>query len=178
MTRLTEDVKGIEILKERVFLDKGTSSPINTQNTAYHIDILPCLYFVLMGASIKGLVIERYGDIWFGMFAKKIIDHMGDYITFGSPFVNHKRNRHSLLKDLNWEFWAIMYTEMLAEFLETVSFSKTTYGECYLELADKLDEFISLNDKLDQESKKYFGNMTSAMRIWVKTCLVINKTIK
>lgn len=167
MTRLTEDVKGKEVLRERVFLDKGTFSPINTQNTAYHIDILPCLYFVLMGANLKGLIIERYGDIWFGLFAKKIIDHMGDYITFGAPIAIHKRNRHSLLKDLNWEFWSIMYTEMLAEFLDSISLSGATYGGCYLELADKLDEFILLNDKLDRDAKKYFKDMTFAMRVWV-----------
>lgn len=170
MTRLTEDVKGKKIIKDRVFLDKGTFSPINTQNTAYHIDLLPCLYFVLMGANLKGLVIERYGDIWFGLFAKKIIDHMGDYITFGDPIATHKRNRHSLLKDLNWEFWSIMYTEMLSEFLENVSLSGSTYAECYLELADKLEGFVLLNEKLDQEAKNYFKDIASAMRIWVKIC--------
>ena len=69
---------------------------------------------------------------------KKIIDHMGDYISFGKPVAIHRRNRHSLLKDLHWEFWAVMYTEMLAEFLETLSLSGTTYAECYLDLADKL----------------------------------------
>jgi hypothetical protein len=168
VTRLTENVKGVEVLNEQIFLDKGTFSPINTQNTAFHKDILPCLYFVLMGGNINGLVIERYGDIWFGLFAKKIIDHMGDYISFGKPFAIHKRNTHNLLKDLKWEFWAIMFTETLSEFLESISLTKKTYGECYVELAEKLDKFISENEKMEQDAKKYFKDVVSAMKIWVE----------
>jgi hypothetical protein len=176
ITRLAEDVKGKEIIKEQVFLDKGTFSPINTQNTAYHRDILPCLYFVLMGGNINGLVIERYGDIWFGLFAKKIIDHLGDFTAFGKPFAIHKRNTHNLLKDLQWEFWAIMFTETLTEFLEKTELSGKTYGECYVELADKLDIFIKENEKINLEAKKYFADVTSAMRIWVDTCnKILNK---
>jgi len=170
VTRLTEDVKGVGILKERVFLDKGTFSPINTQNTAYHRDILPCLYFILMGGNINGLVIERYGDIWFGLFAKKIIDHMGDYVAFGKPFAIHKRNSHNLLKDLKWEFWAITFTEMLSEFLDKVSLSGDTYAECYLDLAGKLEKFVFENEKIEKEAKKYFQDVVSAMKIWVRTC--------
>lgn len=176
ITRLTEDVKGEEVLKEQIFLDKGTFSPINTQNTAYHRDILPCLYFVLMGGKINGLVIERYGDIWFGLFAKKIIDHMGDYISFGKPFATHKRNTHNLLKDLKWEFWAIMFTETLAEFLDGVSLSSKNYADCYLELAGKLEKFIFDNEKIENDAKTYFKEVVDAMRIWVKTCnSVLNK---
>lgn len=170
ITRLTENSKGKKILKEQVFLDKGTFSPINTQNTAFHCDILPCLYFVLMGGNINGLVIERYGDIWFGLFAKKIIDHMGDYTAFGKPFAIHRRNTHNLLKDLQWEFWAIMFTEILSKFLESISLSKKTYSQCYLELAEKLEKFIDNNEEINADAKKYFFDMISAMRIWVETC--------
>lgn len=175
ITRLTEDVKGRKILKEKLVLDRGTFSPINTQNTAFHRDILPCLYFILMGGNINGLVIERYGDIWFGLFAKKIIDHMGDYVSFGKPFVIHRRNNHNLLKDLQYEFWAIMFTEILAEFLEGFKFTEKTYSRCYLELADKLEKFIINNKKINKDAEKYFSNVISAMRTWVKICGIILK---
>lgn len=173
ITRLTEDVKGVGILKEQVFLDKGTFSPINTQNTAFHRDILPCAYFVLMGGNINGLVIERYGDIWFGLFAKKIIDHMGDYVRFGDPIAIHKRNQHNLLKDLKQEFWAITFTELLSEFIEKLELTKKTYGDCYVELAEKLEKFVLENDKFNDQSKKYFNDVIFAMKIWAKTCEVI-----
>lgn len=170
ITRLTEDVKTTEILQEHVVLDQGTFSPIDTQNTALHRDILPCAYFVLMGASIKGLVIERYGDIFFGLFAKKIIDHLGDYVSFGKPFTIHRRNPHNLLKDLQQEFWSIIFTDVLVEFLETISLTENTYSRCYLELAGKLEKFVSEHKSFNNESRKYFRDLTSAMKIWVKTC--------
>lgn len=170
ITRLTGDVKGKKVLQEQIFLDKDTFSPINTQNTAFHRDILPCLYFVLMGGTINGLVIERYGDIWFGLFAKKIIDHMGDFISFGKPFAIHRRNSHNLLQDLKSEFWAIMFTETLSEFLEGVSLSENTYAKCYIELAEKLEKFMQNQEKISKEAKKYFIDVVSAMKIWVRTC--------
>jgi hypothetical protein len=170
VTRLTENVQAVKLIKDNVVLDHGTFSPINTQNTAFSRSILPCFYFVLMGGSINGLVIERYGDIWAGLFAKKIIDHMGDYVRFGNPVAFHKRNTHNLLKDLQWEFWAITFTEKLAPFIESVSLSKKTYGECYVELAEKLDEFVKSSSDINEEAKQYFKQVTSAMKIWVAVC--------
>lgn len=170
VTRLTEDVKGKEIKEERIFLDKGTFSPINSQNTAFHRDILPCAYFVLMGGDINGLTIERYGDIWFGFFAKKIIDHMGDYAGFGKPFAIHRRNQHNLLKDLKQEFWAIIFTELLAEFIEKAELSEKTYSGCYLELAEKLEKFVLENKNFNEEAKNYFLKVVSAMKVWAHTC--------
>lgn len=175
ITRLTEDLKGVEVLRQQLFLDKGTFSPINTQNTAFHKDILPCAYYILMGASLNGLTIDRFGDIWFGLFAKKVIDQMNDYVSFGKPFATHKRNKHNILKDLQWEFWGIMFTETLVEFLESVSLSENTYTGCYLELAEKLEKFILSSEKVNEEARKYFLNLISAMRIWVKTCEAILK---
>jgi len=170
ITRLTEDVKTIGVLQECVVLDHDTYAPINTQNTAFHRDVLPCAYFVLMGADIRGLKIDRYGDIWFGLFAKKIIDHMGDYVSFGKPFTHHRRNYHNLLKDLQQEFWAIILTDVLVEFLESATLEGNSYSGCYAELADRLEEFAGNHKHLDDEVRSYFRQISSAMRIWVKTC--------
>jgi hypothetical protein len=176
ITRLTEDIKGVEVSSENVVLDMGTFSPINSQNTAFYRDALPCAYFVLMGGNINGLVIERYGDIWFGYFAKKVIDHMNGYVRFGSPVAIHKRNTHNILKDLKQEFWAIQFSEYLVEFIENVKLTTNTYSLCYIELADKLDEFVLENSNFNQEAKEYFKKVVYAMKIWVKTCdLVLNK---
>ena len=98
---------------------------------------------------------------------------MGDYISFGKPFAIHKRNTHNLLQDLKWEFWAIMFTETLSEFLEGASLSKNTYGECYIELSNKLNDFIAENSKIEDSAKAYFKDLCSAMKIWAQTCLEI-----
>ena len=98
-------------------LAPGTWSPINTQNTAFHRDILPAFYFVPVGDPVSGIAVERYGDIWAGFFAKKLIDHLDDRITFGHPACDHRRNVHNLLGDLELEFWSIILTDPLAECL-------------------------------------------------------------
>jgi len=170
ITRLAEDVKGVEVLSESVVLDKGIFSPINSQNTAFHKDALPCSYFVLMGGNINGLVIERYGDIWFGYFAKKIIDHMGGFVRFGSPVALHKRNTHNILKDLKQEFWAIQFSEYLVDFIENVKLDSNTYSASYIELADKLEKFVLENKNFNPEAQIYFKQVVSAMKIWVEVC--------
>lgn len=173
ITRLTEDVKGVEVFSESIILDIGTFSPINSQNTAFYRDALPCAYFVLMGGNINGLVIERYGDIWFGYFAKKVIDHMGGFVRFGSPVALHKRNSHNILKDLKQEFWAIQFSEYLVEFIENVILTSETYSSCYIELAEKLEKFVIKNENFNQEAQNYFKQVVSAMKIWAKTCNTI-----
>ncbi|XOB41511.1 MAG: hypothetical protein ACKKMS_02190 [Candidatus Nealsonbacteria bacterium] len=170
ITRLTEDVKVTGIIKDRLVLDQGTFAPINTQNTAFHRDILPCAYFLLMGKNIRGLKIDRYGDIWFGLFAKKIIDHLNDYVSFGKPFSIHRRNQHNLFKDLQQELWAIILTDTLVEFLESINLKSSTYNDCYHELADQLEKFASNNKNLDKEVQSYFKEISSAMRVWLSVC--------
>jgi len=168
ITRLTEDVKVTGVIKERQILDQGTYSPINTQNTAFHRDILPCAYFIIMGEDIRGLKIDRYGDIWFGLFAKKVIDQMKEYISFGKPFSIHRRNPHNLFKDLREELWAIILTDTIVEFLESTHLKSRNYSDCYYELAEQLERFASNNKSLDKEIQLYFKKISSAMKIWVE----------
>ena len=100
ITHLNEPVTIKGLKSEQVMLAPGTFCPINTQNTAFHKDILPCYYYVLMGAQIGGLKLDRYGDIWSGYFAKKVIDQVGDRVSIGKPLTDHRRNIHDLFKDL------------------------------------------------------------------------------
>ena len=44
---------------------------------------MPAFYFVPVGDPVSGIPVERYGDIWAGYFARKLIDHLDDRITFG-----------------------------------------------------------------------------------------------
>ncbi len=158
-------IKGLK--SEQVILAPGTFCPINTQNTAFHKDILPCYYYVLMGAQIGGLKLDRYGDIWSGYFAKKIIDKVGDRVSIGKPLTDHRRNRHDLFKDLKAELYGMIMTERLVEFLGQVDLSAKTYSDAYLELAENLRKANLGNEK---GINKYIAKLTNAMKIWVETC--------
>ena len=167
ITNLNEPIKSIEITSEQIMLASGTFAPINTQNTAFHLDILPCYYYVLMGAKIRGLKLDRYGDIWSGLFAKKVIDTIGWRATIGRPLTIHRRNYHDFFKDLQAELWGMILTERIVPIVESMELNEKDAKGAYLELADCLDKIDVYPDKTVE---KFFKKMTKAMRIWVETC--------
>jgi len=73
---------GINI-DEQVILAHNNYISINSQNTAFHRELLPCCYYVLMGAEIEGTTLDRYGDIWWGFFVQKILNKTGDRVSIG-----------------------------------------------------------------------------------------------
>jgi hypothetical protein len=166
-THLIEPVTVKRLKSEQVMLAPGTFCPINTQNTAFHKDILPCYYYVLMGAEIEGLKLDRYGDIWSGYFARKIIDQIGDRVSIGKPLTDHRRNIHDLFKDLRTELYGMIMTERLGPFLESLDLSAKTYADAYLELAEHLSKANLGNEK---GINTYIAKLTKAMKIWVETC--------
>jgi hypothetical protein len=154
---------------DRIMLAPGTYSPINTQNTCFHKRMLPCYYYIVMGANIKGLTLDRYGDIWSGLFAKKCADSVGDRFSIGEPLTYHDRNPHNLFKDLMNELWGIIITDKLVQELKKIDLSSKNYFDCYLELADELEK-VKLSLSNEHSIIKYFEKLTQNMRIWVKTC--------
>jgi len=167
ITNLNEHVQVKEIKSEQIMLAPGTYSPINTQNTAFHRDILPCYYYLLMGARISGLRIDRYGDIWSGLFAKKVIDQMNDRLSIGKPIADHRRNPHNLFSDLKSELWGMILNESLVQKLELIELNGKTYADSYLELAHKLQD---MDISEDATVKKYFRRLTYAMEKWIDAC--------
>jgi hypothetical protein len=170
VTRLNEPIRAVGASPEMLMLAPEVYCPINTQNTAFHRDILPCYYFVTMKALINGNKIDRYGDIWSGLFALKVINQMKDRVSFGPPLTDHRRNTHNLLKDLQEELWGMILTESLIPILDSIQLTAMTYQEAYLELANKLEERVNLDEDFTPGVKNYFSQITSAMRIWVDAC--------
>ena len=174
LTRLSQPARALRVNEERLMLAPGTWAPINTQNTAFHRDILPAFYFVPVGDPVSGIAVERYGDIWAGFFARKLIDHLDDRITFGLPACDHRRNAHNLLGDLELEFWSVILTDPLAEFLRGWSLTASNYSDAYIELADHLESAEWPHKRMAGEFKKFFSKMAHAMRVWVDSCRQLN----
>lgn len=177
LTRLSEPVKCTRLNEERVMLEPGTWSNINTQNTAFHRDLLPAFYFVPITAKLGGIIVERYGDIWAGLLCRKAIDVMGDRVTYGTPACDHIRNGHVLLKDLQLEFWAILITEELWEHIYGWQLSGRTYADVYVEMADRLATVTWKTVPLADEVRAYFGSMAAAMRTWAKATRTIVENV-
>jgi len=167
ITNLNQTVRVTDFNSEQVMLAPGTYTPINTQNTAFHRRVLPAYYYLPMGVSIHGQVLDRFGDIWSGLFVKKVIDKMDDRVAIGKPLTIHNRNPHDLLKDLQRETWGIIVTERLVPLIESINLDGKTYPDVYIDLAEKLGK---LDFHPNKAVKKYFEKVTLAMKTWVEIC--------
>jgi len=148
-------------------------SPINTQNTALHREVVASYYFVRMGYSLAGISIDRYGDIFSGYFAQACVRHMGGAIRFGTPIVDHRRNRHNHIKDATKEWACIILLEDLLPWLsKEVKLEGSTYPEVYTSLSYALEDAVErFNGKIwTDATRAYFHQMGYCMRQWVKIC--------
>lgn len=158
----------------RVALALGTFAPINSQNTALHIDLLPAYYFVLMGEKVEGHTIDRYGDIWQGFFVKKVMDTLGMHAVFGEPLADHRRNSHNFFKDLRAELHGIMYTEYLTEFLHNAKLKGNTAAAVYADLADQLNDFVKKDVRFTDDFKAYIAKVSACQKIWLDSLAKIS----
>ena len=94
-------------------LDRATWAPINSQNTAVHRSVIPSYYFVRMGATVAGMKIDRYGDIFSGYFSQACVRALGNSVRVGSPIATHARNSHNYLHDATQEMACICVLEDL-----------------------------------------------------------------
>lgn len=173
------DVDAVTRLALRPFCDRadatdlilapGTWSPVNTQNTALHRDAIPTYYYVRMGFPVKGMVIDRFGDIWSGYFLQCCAQHLGEATRIGAPVADHRRTTHNLFKDLYQELAGIVLTEELLPWLREVSLTASTYTEAYAELADAIGEQAErFSGFLWDEGGREFLRATSGhMRTWL-----------
>jgi reversibly glycosylated polypeptide / UDP-arabinopyranose mutase len=139
------------------FIPSGAYFPLCSMNIAFKRELTPLLYFPLMGQDVQGNSwgYDRFDDIWAGIFAKKIMDHLGLGVVNGSPFVEH-RKASDPFKNLQKEAKGLELNETVWKAVDAISLTKKNATECYLELASKLE----------LEDKKYGKKLTEAMQIW------------
>ncbi len=149
--RIPSSFNFIEFIPENYFF------PMCSMNLAFKTKITPLMYFPPMGYDDMGNSwgYDRFDDIWAGILAKKIIDHLDLVVVNGSPFVNHKKASDPL-KNLKKEARGIKTNEILHQRIQKVKLTSKNVKDCYLELAEKT--------KFPQE--EYFKKLKKAMRIW------------
>lgn len=153
----------------RLAVAHGTNMVFNSQNTSFHRDLLPCLFLMPMGDKVGELVVGRYDDIWMSIFIKKIVDHMGDYVSVGIPFVRQERNDHDLLQDMLVEIPAMRITNKLIPTLDRIRVSGNDYHSCYAELVEQLRSEIP-KDNFSVEEREYLDTMLNRMQSWSEIC--------
>lgn len=141
----------VEFIAENYFF------PMCSMNLAFKTKVAPLMYFPLMGYDEKGnhWGYDRFDDIWAGIFAKKIIDHLQFAVANGSPFVEHKK-ASNVFKNLQKEAKGIETNEYLYQKVNKVRLTSKTVLDCYDELVKKV--------KFPNE--EYFNILKRAMNIW------------
>lgn len=137
----------------------GHYFPMSSMNLAFTRDMVPLMYFPLMGTNPDGKPwgYDRYDDIWAGVFAKKIIDHLGLAAVNGSPFVEHRKASDPQV-NLRKERKGMKTSETLWQVVDRLQLRANTPVRCYRELALGLQ-------KLNQD---YFKDLSNAMLTWMQ----------
>ncbi len=136
----------------------GYYFPMSSMNLAFVRDVVPLMYFPLMGEDARGNKwgFDRYDDIWAGVFAKKILDHLGLGVVNGSPFVEHKK-ASNVQANLTKERRGMAANERLWKRVSSVELTQTTVAGCYNELAQTI-QF---------PTTRYFQKLKEAMVVWI-----------
>lgn len=137
---------------------RGLYFPMCGMNLAWRREYTPLMYFLLMGQDHQGnrYPFDRFGDIWCGIIAKKILDHLGVTVWSGGPFVRHER-ASNVWANFDKEHEGIKANESFWQWIDQVRLTETTPLRCYKELIRKLAD-----DTLD----RYKQQMLEAMGVW------------
>jgi hypothetical protein len=127
--------------------------PMCGMNLAFSRDLTPAMYFLLMGRNYE---YDRFGDIWCGLFAKKICDHFGWGVRSGYPIVRHERASKAE-DNLRKETPGYPENEKLWQIVDKMRLTGLTVSECYKQIARNFPV-----------SDKYWGKTTLAMVTWAE----------
>lgn len=172
MSWLVAPTRATSFRGDSLVLGRGAWSPINTQNTALHRDVVATYYFVRMGYPLAGTAIDRYGDIFSGYFSQACVRHMGHSVRVGTPVADHRRNSHHYLRDATNELACIWLLEDLLQWLPAQPLHGKTYGETYTSLSHLLEEsvFGFQGSIWTDAARAYFSQMAFCMRKWAEVC--------
>lgn len=151
-TQLVKDTRSPEFVSMYP-VPSGFYFPMSGMNLAFTRQILPAMYFLLMG---KDWPYDRFGDIWAGIIVKKICDHLRYSITIGQPSVYHSR-ASNIWQNLKKELPGLELNETFWEMIDKMKLTKNNVSDCYLEIVEQLPD-----------KDKYFKKLKEAMKIWIK----------
>lgn len=146
ITRQPSEIKPINQV-----IPRGNYFPMCGMNLSFKRNLIPVMYFLLMGEDWP---YDRFGDIWCGVFAKRICDHLGYAVRSGGPLIRHQR-ASNVWSNLRKEVPGYEVNEMLWEFVDSVVFSGKSFPDCYRELAGQL-----------VLSGEYWHRLRNAMCVW------------
>lgn len=134
-------------------IPRGSYFPMCSMNVAWRTEFTAAMYFLLMG---PGYPFDRFGDIWGGVLAKRVADHLGFAMNSGSPGILHER-ASNVFSNLAKESRGLAVNEGFWRAVDSVVLTAESVPQAYAELADRLP--------LEGEE---FAQLRRAMRSWAE----------
>ena len=152
MQTLTCPNTELKLPKTRV-MPVGQYFPICGMNLAFKREVCPLAYFPLQG---EGRPFRRFDDIWFGVIAKKVCDHLGLLMTCGEPYVYHSKASDPFT-NLVKEAPGIAYNEVFWEIIDSIVLRSSTPLDCMYEIG---------NDLQNEDGCEYLKDLGRAISTW------------
>jgi reversibly glycosylated polypeptide/UDP-arabinopyranose mutase len=153
----------------------GAYFPFCGMNAMWRREAIPLSYHLLMGQhspylradgarEMRSLPFDRFGDIWSGIIAKKVCDHLGWPVGTGTPYIHHDRASNPF-KNLRKEANGIEVNEEFWELIDSVNLphvarnNPSPAATCYSCIADAIPS-------MGGEHSEYWKLLGDAMRRW------------
>lgn len=141
----------------------GSLLSVSGINIAFNREVVGPTLFPAMKLATEGkLRWETMEDIWSGMCAKVICDHLGVGVKTGLPYV-WRKERGNAIESLRKEWEGVKLMEEVVPFFQSLRLPQTatTAEDCVAEMAKSMKEQLGQSDPV-------FGNAAEAMLEWVK----------
>ncbi len=142
---------------------EGQYFPVDTQSLAFSKEL--SVFHALYQEPLFGLPSHRYDDIWAGLFCQKLANKFGDGYSFGAPLVEHRRNTHDYIRDLQTEYIGMVLNSKMWKFIQDLDIQSQTYKSGFLEIADALPGGFK---EYDPRVRGYIQNLSKSIRCWVE----------
>jgi hypothetical protein len=154
-------IRSNDLKKSKVVLGRKTYAAICSMNTSFVPKIIPAFYQLYMNS----MNINRFDDIWSGIFLKKIADGLGEKICLGRPLLYHDKRPRNIFKDLREELNGMELNEILWRVIDSLELEGRTYTESYNSLAEKMKKHFT---NLDPQFKRFMMKQIEKMELWLK----------
>ena len=159
----------------------GFYFPMCGMNVMWQRNATVLMYHLLMGRrkamtdnvpnldkdGLIKLPFDRFGDIWCGIFMKKIADDNSLFVTTGMPYIRHERASNPFT-NLKKEANGIEVNEHLWEHVDRCVFNREILGDlsqCYAHLGNHVRTFTKAFPQYS-EHEQYFDLLGKAMVQW------------
>lgn len=154
----------------------GQYFPMCGMNVMWRREVTVLMYHLLMGKIYNGsgdaepldpLPFDRFGDIWCGIFMKKIADTCGLCVSTGMPYIHHDRASNPFT-NLKKEANGIEVNERLWEYVDNVILRQDALGalpfqNAYWQLGNAIGRYREF-----PQYEEYFRRLGDAMMAWAE----------